>query len=69
MKLNSKKTFRIWYNVNRFAWKDVEARTIEEAEKIAEASDGCDFNFSQDDDWVLDKSYNREYNEAEIYNK
>jgi hypothetical protein len=58
--------FRVFYNVHRTAWKDIDTSTLEKAKRMAEASDGMDFNVSSEVDWTLDDQCTNEYNENEV---
>jgi len=54
--------FRIWYTIINYAYADIEAETLDEAEKVAEDMDGSEFEKVSDPSWMLDHKYNIQYN-------
>ena len=58
--------FRIWYNIKSFAYADINARTLEEAEKFAEHIDGDAFVEVGDSEWELDHEYNIQSNLPDV---
>lgn len=52
----AKKIFKVWAKCTSYCWLDVEADNKEEAEEIAENTDGGDFEQpidSDDGDWEI----------------
>ena len=45
--------YRVWAKMTNYCYLDVEADTIDEAEKIAEDADGGDFINSDEGDWEI----------------
>ena len=45
--------FRVWAKMTSYAYIDIEADTKEEAEKIAEDTDGGEFISGDDGDWEI----------------
>ena len=49
--------FRVWAKMTSYAYLDIEADTKEEAEKIAEDTDGGEFISTDGGDWeILDET-------------
>lgn len=45
--------YRVWAKMTNYCYLDVEADSIDEAEEIADETDGGDFINSEDGDWEI----------------